>query len=259
MILPRTKVTQVVLASVTLLLAAGCGLAKLQDDSKRKADAAVDGTPKQNAADNTVTEDNDQTNDAKPDNTATDVVTNTETSSDTSVKTPEPVLSLIWNGDDKNEGASWATPNTNPVVKENDGKSMVLHWQVPAQANFWSEWGYNWKFWQKPGTAAKDAKYFRLSLRLTGPTPPSDMVISLRSALTAKYAQQPPKDGGLRGVSLKKYEPSFADGAWHDVKIPVADFLVGEDKDEFAEIYEIFIGAAGSNYDFFLDNLSFEL
>ena len=169
-------------------------------------------------------------------------------------------VTTVWNGDSVTGGAGWATPSTNPISIESSVAHVgaALLWDVVPQSVPWSEWGYNWKGFQKPGTPASSAVAFTFYVKLAGNHPPSDIVVSLRSAIDDKYAHQPPAAAGLRGVSLAKYAPSFADGAWHRVSLPMADVLAGENAAEFAEIFEVFMGAAGSDYRLYLDDLAFE-
>jgi hypothetical protein len=166
---------------------------------------------------------------------------------------------IVWNGDAYDTGASWATPSSNAVsVQSAVARSgQALKWIVPAQSNPWSEWGWNWKSFQPPGTQVAGAIAYTFYMKLSGNHIPSDFVISLRSAITKKYAHQPPPTGGLRGVSLKEYAPTFADGAWHAVSVPMADMLSADSASDFSQIYEMYIGAAGSDYTLYLDDLAF--
>ncbi len=171
-----------------------------------------------------------------------------------------PVDELVaWDGDAVAGGAGWSTPSSNPVTVQSTEAhaGSAVSWQVVPQSVPWSEWGWNWKAWQKPGTTITGKTTFTFYLKIAGNQPPGDLVVSLRSSISDKYAHQPPAPGGLRGVSVKKYAPAFAGGSWQLVSIPLADLLEGESTVDFQEVYEIFLGAAGSDYQLFLDELAF--
>lgn len=168
-------------------------------------------------------------------------------------------LIVAWNGESVSGGAGWSAPNTNGVTVQSGvaHEGQAVFWDVVDTSVPWNEWGWNWKAWQKPGTDISGATTFAFYLKLTGSHPPGDMTVSLRSAITDKYAHQPPPPGGLRGVSLALYTPDFADGQWHRVQIPLADILSGEVAADFAQVYEIFMGAAASDYQLYVDDLEF--
>jgi hypothetical protein len=166
---------------------------------------------------------------------------------------------IVWDGDGVTGGAGWATPDTNPFTVQTTvaHQGAALFWNVIPQSSPWSEWGWNWKAWQTPGTDVSKATAFTFFLRLAGNRPPDDIVVTLRSSINQKYAHQPPKDGGLRGVSLRLYEPSFADGTWHRITIPMGDILSDDVAADFAQVYEVFMGAGGSDYQLYLDDIGF--
>jgi hypothetical protein len=166
---------------------------------------------------------------------------------------------VAWDGDAVAGGAGWSTPSSNPVTVQSTEAHAgnAVSWQVIPQSVPWSEWGWNWKAWQKPGTTITGKTTFTFYVKIAGNQPPDDVVVSLRSSIDDKYAHQPPAPGGLRGVSLKKYAPSFAGGSWQLVSIPLSDLFEGESAADFQEVYEIFLGAAGSDYQLYLDELAF--
>ena len=171
-----------------------------------------------------------------------------------------PIDQLVaWDGDAVAGGAGWSTPSSNPVMVQSTEAHAgnAVSWLVIPQSVPWSEWGWNWKAWQKPGTSLTGKTTFTFYLKITGNQPPGDMVVSLRSSISDKYAHQPPAPGGLRGVSVKKYAPAFAAGSWQLVSIPLADLFEGESAADFEEVYEIFLGAGGSDYQLYLDELAF--
>ena len=137
------------------------------------------------------------------------------------------VIRIAWNGDSVTGGAGWAAPSGNPIAVQSQisNSGSALFWDVLARAEPWSEWGWNWKAWQTPGTDVSTATTFSFVLRLSGTNRPHDLVVSLRSAINQKYAHQPPSAGGLRGVNVRTYDPDFADGDWHVIVVPMADML----------------------------------
>lgn len=169
------------------------------------------------------------------------------------------MIRVAWNSDSVTGGAGWAAPAGNPIAVQSQiaRSGSALFWDVLARAEPWSEWGWNWKAWQTPGTDVSTATMFSFALRLSGTTRPHDLVVSLRSAINQKYAHQPPSAGGLRGINVRTYDPDFADGAWHQIVVPMADMLSEDNAADFREVYEIFIGAGGSDYQLYLDELEF--
>src|SRR6185369_7772930 len=103
-------------------------------------------------------------------------------------------LVLVWNGDDLAGGAGWAVPSTNPITRQSAEavSGVALLWEDPSQSAPWSEWGWNWRAWQQPGTDVSAATAFGFALKITGDHPPDDVVVTLRSAINQKYAHQPP-------------------------------------------------------------------
>ena len=168
-------------------------------------------------------------------------------------------VTVVWDGDTVNKGSGWATPKTNPIKTQSEiaHKGNALLWTVPAANGPWSEWGWNWTSWQKPGTDVSKATAFTFYMKLDGANPPKDMTFSLRSSITNKYTHQPPGPDGIRGVNVKKYDPGFNDGKWHLITIPMADFLRGENPADFARVFEVFIGAAGADYTLAIDDIGF--
>ncbi len=170
------------------------------------------------------------------------------------------VIITAWDGDAVSGGSAWAAPAGNPVVVQSAVArgGFALFWDVLPRSEPWSEWGWNWKSWQQPGTDVSAARIFSFAVRITGGNPPRDLVVSLRSATNQKYAHQPPAADGLRGINARTYDPLFADGQWHRIDVPMADMLSADNSSDFREVYEIFMGAGGSNYQLYLDDLRFQ-
>jgi hypothetical protein len=165
---------------------------------------------------------------------------------------------IAWDGDRHAGGMGWSTPGSNPVSLEHDPavSGAVICWDLRKPTTpWWSEWGWNWTGWRQPGTDTTGARQFRFRIRIEGATQPGDLQVSLRSARTARYAAPP----GVRGVSLRKYEPDCWDGRWHLVRIPMDAILAGDQhRQDFDQIYEVYMGGGGSGYRLFLTDLAFE-
>lgn len=156
-----------------------------------------------------------------------------------------PAREVLWDGEAAAVGVGWVSPQpptADPgshaiaaVPGRGFGGTAGVVWDV-AIGEAWVEAGWRWVEWWPPD-AARDltgAATLRFRFRVEG-APPGDFAVRLDSG---------PEIHKSHAVSLKAYAPAFADGAWHDVAIPMADLTAPADSVfEPAKAIELFLGA----------------
>jgi hypothetical protein len=158
---------------------------------------------------------------------------------------------LIWDGEDTSvQAKGWASCeekercaaslNAKPGVGRNGSNGL----EFVAKGKKWAVFGWNWFGWwpDTAGTNIAPYKSLRFWLKITAEAgkkkPPAD---TLRVAL----------HGSSRGgkdttatVTVGDYAPSFLDGEWHEIVVPLEPLLRGEGETFDSEkTWEIDFGA----------------
>jgi len=177
---------------------------------------------------------------------------------------------VIWDGEGGGleGGKSWADCDKKgppckatlaPLPKSGrDGKTAL---RFHADGEGWQGGGWNWFGWW-PETAGTDIRpYSHLSLWIKV-VAKSPELLPEPGALTFSFGCSNGKKGSS-SINFAKYEKNLLDGQWHLMTVPLNDFYVGKEGQEFdpATAWEFhFNHWAGSprNFDVLLDDVTLE-
>lgn len=118
---------------------------------------------------------------------------------------------VVWNGSNSTPGMGWVLEGeTNVYVRLDDvgPESRVIHFH--ARKGNYRSIGFGWE-WTPPGKSGTPLQPYAavsFSLKVTGPKRMQELFFGLT-------ADQP------EPISISPLEPSFADGNWHRITIPV--------------------------------------
>lgn len=173
---------------------------------------------------------------------------------------------MIWDGDTVGGKAQgWSDCDDKPKCKTKLGPvagegvdgSMALHFH--GEGPKWIGMGWNWFGWWPKDAGIDISPYDTLtfSMRVVSPDPknaptPASMTVALRCSAGEKNSAS---------VSLEKYLKNPADGKWHEVSVPLAEFYKGKEGKLFdpKSAWELNFGTWASNsrtFDVYLDNIA---
>jgi len=168
---------------------------------------------------------------------------------------------MIWDGDAASAGGGWAEPKTAKSVIESTDKEKHKGRQALQFRGSGPEWigcGWNWHGWYPPdsGTDLSGYKTMRFYVKADGEAKPDDFDISLISNKTNRSAI----------LKISKYvadnaTAKFNDGNWHEVNIPLKDFIVAGSTFDPKKVWEFDIGQwSREKRDFamYLDSVQFQ-
>jgi hypothetical protein len=177
---------------------------------------------------------------------------------------------VIWDGEGGGleGGKSWADCDKKgppckatlaPLPKSGrDGKTAL---RFHADGEGWQGGGWNWFGWW-PETAGTDIRpYSHLSLWIKV-VAKSPELLPEPGALTFSFGCSNGKKGSS-SINFAKYEKNLLDGQWHQITVPLNDFYVGKEGQEFDPVtaWEFhFNHWAGSlrNFDLLVDDMTLE-
>jgi hypothetical protein len=139
---------------------------------------------------------------------------------------------VIWDGEEVTAGQSWASCDKEGQCKSTlmpaPGKGaggtsgLELHGEGPG----WQGGGWNWFGWYPENAGTDLTGYDDLSFSVKVTAPSKDKSPSAGGISFAFGCSKDKKNSA--DASLGKYAPSAADGQWHEVHIPLADFFSGK-------------------------------
>lgn len=139
---------------------------------------------------------------------------------------------VIWDGEDKATGMSWASCDKEGACKStlaaapgegaNGTSGLKLHGEGPG----WQGGGWNWFGWypENAGTDISGYDELRFAIKITGKA--KDKLPTAGGISLAFGCSKDKKNSA--DASLGKYAANAADGQWHDVSIPLQDFFGGK-------------------------------
>ena len=163
------------------------------------------------------------------------------------------VLVPLWNGEAENSGDGWTSPvGPEYFIRPEEGVahsgSRAVHFHATAKDR-WMEWGWRWFPWWPPasGTDLRPYSTLHFALRVSGRSIPPGMHVRLDSPPTGKSKMLP----------LETYEPKYADGSWHEIRIPLADFHEPGMTYDPAHTTELFFGVwcVDADFEVYLDDI----
>lgn len=163
---------------------------------------------------------------------------------------------MVWNGDEAARGGGWMWPKdppmvmpalTNEVVRQGKG-ALKLHAAGGNAATF----GWNWCSWfpSDSGTDISGMKTLLLAMRIDGASKPDSVRIVLQCSSTKKPSKE---------AVLVTIVPTLADGAWHEVAVPLAELIDGTEFDaKKAWEFDLSVsGKAALDTDVYIDEVGF--
>jgi hypothetical protein len=159
---------------------------------------------------------------------------------------------VLWDGQTSKSGEGWvgkgeaaASIVLDPADKE--GKRLIHHHNNVGRVNFSA---FGWR-WASPQEASVDLRQFdalSFAIMITGEQKPQELFFSITGTNPTP-------------VSLRKYDPHFADGSWHTITIPLRDFRwsaqqpTSDMTDVRGCVFMTFLWK-DSNYDIYLDRFT---
>jgi hypothetical protein len=118
----------------------------------------------------------------------------------------------VWNGTSSTNGAGWVhggEPGTSVSLEspDADGK-RAIHFRAAIPGYRSAAFGWDWATPQENGVDVRQYGAVSFSLKVTGTKKMQELFFGLNRDATAP-------------VSIRPYQPSFLDGAWHRVTIPL--------------------------------------
>ena len=179
-------------------------------------------------------------------------------------------VSLVWDGDQyggnakewancnlKEKGACKSTVKSAPSIGVND--SVGLEWH--SEGKDWKGFGWNWHgFW--PPSAGTDAtEYKNLSFMLRLKLDDANQAPTLKDVTVALGSSNKTKDESAQ-VPLIGYVDSLTDEKWHEVIVPLKEFVKGKGAGfDLSKVWELRMGEYGindRNYTLYIDNIGFD-
>ena len=168
---------------------------------------------------------------------------------------------VVWNGESSSRGGSpgagWSVPSSKDIFLKtqshvaHSGRS-ALQWRVFAKAQ-WAECGWEWLGWwpQSRGTDISPKKKLTFWVRVLGEHKPRDLNVALKSSDKKKQ---------LPTVNVRRYNADYADGKWHQIKIPLKDMFNARSNFNAKKASQIFLGTWNEQADFsiYVDDIAFE-
>jgi hypothetical protein len=135
---------------------------------------------------------------------------------------------VVWNGDSiGTQAMGWAAPSNMSSVKSETGSgvdsSVGLKWR--AEGKDWMGFGWNWYRWW-PADAGTDTtvfSYLVFKIKITA-SPSGKLPIAETLTVSLSSSGNPGKMSD--SVNIAKYAADITDGKWHQVSIPLKDFMV---------------------------------
>jgi hypothetical protein len=174
----------------------------------------------------------------------------------------------IWTGEPGHDGGSgWGScqdehtacsAKLRAAAGAGRDRSVGLHFS--AEGPEWMGFGWNWFGWwpKEAGTDISRRNSLALAIRVAGepgqkPEPHTVTLALGGSALDGQDA--------TGAIPIADFEPSFADGAWHDVTLPLAAMLRGSgERFDTQRAWSFTIGAWNQGerkYEIFVDDVRF--
>jgi hypothetical protein len=157
---------------------------------------------------------------------------------------------LVWDGEGTGSAAQgWAACQqgtdceTNLAVKPGAGHDGSTGLQFDARGPEWMGFGWNWFAWYPSSAGSDISKYKSLELwiKISGDPGKRPEPFTVKVSLTG--SSRGGKDE-TESVPINDYAPGFADGAWHQVSIPLDPMLRGKgDAFDTSKAWALTIGA----------------
>jgi Carbohydrate binding module (family 6) len=128
--------------------------------------------------------------------------------------TPFTPVKVLWDGLKSTTGEGWVGKGEDAASiilapADQEGKRLIHYHNKADRVNF-STFGWRWAGPQEAPVDLRQYDAVSFAIRITGPQKPQELFFGINGANPTP-------------VSLRKYEPRFADGSWHTITIPLRD------------------------------------
>lgn len=164
---------------------------------------------------------------------------------------------VVWDGEQASKGTGWSNPKgstVGPQTIEAHSGSTALEFKFKSNGEEWPGMGWNWCAFQTGpyGTDITGFKNFTFWMKTKG----NIAGVQLNLLCNGEKFDMP--EHHTEKVSALKYCPELTDGAWHQVRIPLADLIQPQGFDPL-HVGELQIFNAGDGEgSFFIDDIGFE-
>jgi hypothetical protein len=129
---------------------------------------------------------------------------------------------VVWDGETHSKGSSWVNPTTSTFLKtQGDAHSGNTALELKFHdKQVWIGCGFDWFDWKtgrKLGTDTSKMTNLNLWIKSNGLTEDLQLQLLCNGDVVDTPEHHAPK------MSVVKYCPSFRDGKWHEVVIPLRD------------------------------------
>jgi hypothetical protein len=171
---------------------------------------------------------------------------------------------VIWDGEESTAGQGWASCDKEGECKAtlmpapgkgaNGTGGLELHGEGPG----WQGGGWNWFGWYPENAGTDLSGYDHLSFSVKVTSPSKDKSPDAGGISLAFGCSKDKKNSA--DASLGKYAADAANGQWHEVSIPLADFFAGKGAEcDARSAWELRVSSwSGTpvNFDLVLDNVA---
>ena len=150
---------------------------------------------------------------------------------------------IVWNGDDKPGGQGWVSPQKDCSIgaKPGCGRNGTVGLSFVGKGSNWIGFGWNIFGWA-PDSGVDTTQYQSLVfwVKVEGGVDPEGLTINLASSggTGEKKAGQ---------VDINTYCQDYSDGQWHEVIIPLADFMAKNKGIDPKTVWDIVVGSWSAN------------
>lgn len=172
---------------------------------------------------------------------------------------------VLWNGEDKASGSSWAQANVSSDSAEVAVETGVAHsgstaLHFKAAGSQWMGFGWNWHAYAGGvGTDATEYANISFMIKVEGEKLPRP------NSITAQLASAGPGDQRSKSVNIADFGGENAvNGEWHKITMPLAVFLAKSDDSDLLDpalLSELSIGSWSAdyiNFSIYIDTIALE-
>ena len=166
---------------------------------------------------------------------------------------------VVWDGEAHDKGSSWVNPTTSTFLRtQSDAHSGNTALELKFHdKGVWIGWGFDWFDWKTGRNLGTDtSKMTNLNFWIKANGLPEDLQVQLlcNGDVVDTPEHHAPK------MSIGKYCPTFRDGKWHEVVIPLRDmdYPKGYDPKVVTMIDFGFNAGADASGSILIDDIAFD-
>jgi hypothetical protein len=166
---------------------------------------------------------------------------------------------VVWDGETHDKGSSWVNPTTSTFLRtQSDAHSGKTALELKFHdKQIWIGWGFDWFDWKTGRTVGTDtSKMTNLNFWIKS----SGLTEDLQTQLLCNGDVVDTPEHHAPKMSIAKYCPTFRDGKWHEIVIPLSDMAYpkGYDPKVVTMIDFGFYTEGEANGSIFIDDIAFD-